>query len=372
MYYIGYYTPPGDVRISSPAANAKILSIAQALGENNIKVNILSTCTVASKKGFIPGRTLRLFENVKCRQYALYGTRPGLIRKIQHALANTRIFLTLLLRAKKGENVLMYHAIERSKAVLLAKKIRKFRLILEVEEVYANASQLRQDYIEKEQRILRAADAFIFPTTLLNDAVNHAQKPYAIIHGTYQAEPELEKPAEDGRVHVVYAGTLDPRKGGAMAAASAAKYLDEQYHLHILGFGNDALVRQMQDTVQALSRECKCKITYDGCLTGDEYKRFIQRCHIGLSTQNPNDQFNDTSFPSKILSYMANGLQVVSVRIPVVETSAVHPYMHYYDQQTPEGIAKAIMSVDMESRKGGRAVIRQLNEEFTQQVKSVL
>ncbi len=124
MYYIGYYTIPGDLRVSSPAANGKILSISQALAANGIKVNILSSCIVANRKGFIPGRRLELFPNVVCHQYTLYGAGSGLVRKIQHAAANIRVFLTLLFGAKKGENVLMYHAIERSKAVLMAKKLR--------------------------------------------------------------------------------------------------------------------------------------------------------------------------------------------------------------------------------------------------------
>ena len=38
MFYIGYYTTPNDVRISSPAANAKIISISEAFVANEISV----------------------------------------------------------------------------------------------------------------------------------------------------------------------------------------------------------------------------------------------------------------------------------------------------------------------------------------------
>ena len=108
----------------------------------------------------------------------------------------------------------------------------------------------------------------------------------------------------------------------------------------------------------AFQKSQKAKITYDGLLSGEEYIKFIQSCDIGLSTQNPNGKYNDTSFPSKILSYMANGLRVVSVRIPVVEESGIGKCVCYYDEQTPENIAKAIKSIDFseeyDSRKNHR------------------
>ena len=37
----------------------------------------------------------------------------------------------------------------------------------------------------------------------------------------------------------VYAGTYDPRKGGVLAAVAAGQYLDDKYHIHIIGFGDE-------------------------------------------------------------------------------------------------------------------------------------
>ena len=105
-------------------------------------------------------------------------------------------------------------------------------------------------------------------------------------------------------------------------------------------------------------------MSYDGLLSGEEYIRFIQSCDIVLSTQNPDAAFNATSFPSKILSYMANGLRVVSIRIPAIEQSAVGDALFYYDRQTSEEIAKAILSVDMNSSYDSRTLIHALDNAF--------
>ena len=371
MIYISYYTTPDDQRISSPAANAKTLSIARALRKNGHTVDILSTCTVAKKGGLIPGRRLRLQEGISCKQYALINTKIGPLRRLQYWFANFRLFVELLLKASKNDNVLFYHAIERSYPVLLAKKIKNFRLILEVEEIYSNALTLSEKLTRDEYRCLQSADAYIFSTVLLNSKIDTDNKPYAIIHGTYEAEPELERRLED-RIHVVYAGTLDPVKGGAGFAVEAARYLDESYHVHILGFGGDEQVEQIRIQISAVQNETECRVTYEGCILGEAYSRFIQKCHIGLSTQNAAGLFNDTSFPSKVLSYMANGLRVVSARLPVLETSAVNEELVYYERQTAQCIADAIRSVDFHEKYQPREKIRQLNRGFCEDLNTML
>ena len=69
---------------------------------------------------------------------------------------------------------------------------------------------------------------------------------------------------------------------------------------------------------------------------------------------------------------MANGLRVVSIRIPAIEKSAIGDYMYYYDKQTPEEIAKAIMRVDLNDGYNGREIIKKLDEKFTKELKGLL
>ena len=126
------------------------------------------------------------------------------------------------------------------------------------------------------------------------------------------------------------------------------------------------MVKQTIEEVNALG---KCKVTYDGLKSGDEYIKFIQSCHIGLSTQNPNASFNDTSFPSKVLSYMANGLRVVSVKIKVLETSSINDFLYYYQGEDPQKIAKAIMSVSVKDNYDSRSVIYKLDNAFSEKLR---
>ena len=138
--------------------------------------------------------------------------------------------------------------------------------------------------------------------------------------------------------------------------------------MHICGFWSESQIRSMKDKVEKLTETCKCDISYDGYLHGEEYISFLQTCDIGLSTQSPDGAFNATSFPLKILSYMSNGLRVVSIRIPAIENSAVGRYMKFYDIQDPNEIVKTIMSVNLQDRNEMRGVLRDSDSVFRERI----
>lgn len=164
---------------------------------------------------------------------------------------------------------------------------------------------------------------------------------------------------------------FDPTKGGA-AAAAAAEFLPEKYHVHILGFGTEEQKKQLQELIASVQKKTKCTLTYDGLKGGEEYIQFLQKCHIGLCTQIPDAKYTETSFPSKVLVYLANGLRVLSVRIPAVENSAVGGILYYYDNQSPQEIANAIMSIPMEEGYNSRQLLNQLDKDCENNLKRLM
>lgn len=381
MKYLVYYDTPAnqaDNRNYVLAATNKIDYICTALNRIGHSVQLISASATGNRRG-CSGKEINLSDQTSLKLFPCIGTGKLPKRLLGRILFKTRLFLYLLCHLKKDEPLLVYHSLGYAGLVRLLKKLKKFQLILEVEEIYADVNGREQDR-KKEYKLFSAADAFLFPTELLNDKINTGGKPHVLIHGTYQIEPDRKCNvfADDlhgigsEKIHCVYAGTFDPRKGGAIAAATAAEFLPEQYHIHIIGFGSEAQVRNMKELVEELARKCTCRITYDGLLGGEDYIKFLQSCDIGLSTQNPDAAFNATSFPSKILSYMANGLRVVSIRIPAIEDSAIGDYMYYYDQQTPEKIAEAIVHVNMSADGNSRKIIKELDMKFMKEIKILL
>lgn len=372
LIYVGYYDVnegKAENRNFVLSAANKMTYICRALNDIGYRVRLLSASATKNPTAF-PAKDVVISEHTTLH---LFKTSPwgSRWRRFYSVLSmQARLFFALM-RVPKKTPVMVYHSLALMHTVRLAKRLRRFPLILEVEEIYADVSQNTAKR-KRELRFFKCADAFVFPTALLHEAINRDRKPYAVIHGTYQCEPQLAERFDDRKIHCVYAGTLDPRKGGAVAATATASFLDARYHIHILGFGSDAEKRELQDQIRKLSAHTECTVTYDGVKSGEDYVRFLQSCDIGLSTQNPDAAFNATSFPSKILSYMANDLRVVSIRIPVIEGSAIGEYMYYYDEQTPQKIAEAIMAVDVHDAYDGRAVIRDLDVSFQKDIKNLL
>lgn len=382
IYYIGYYSDPSgnSKRKTAPAADTKMDYIISSLKKVGYDVEVLSFCVDDDRKSVFEKKSGYEIEKNGTRVvfFTNYTSKFRILRVIGRVLSWIKIRKYLCKKCLGNESkIVIYHSLGLLKVIDLFDKKKK-RFILEMEEIYADVigkTKLRK----KEVAAAHKANGYIFPTKMLNSEINDENKPFVIIHGTYQVEMDRkcrifnENLQTDGDkiIHCVYAGTFDPRKGGA-AAAAAAEFLPDDYHIHILGFGSDEEIRNMKDCISKVAKKSSAKVSYDGLLTGEDYIKFIQSCDIGLSTQNPDAAFNATSFPSKILSYLANGLRVVSIRIPAIEQSDVGDKLFYYDEQTPDQIANAILSVDMSQEYDSRRLIEQLSESFERELVEVL
>ena len=368
LIYLSYYSTNKENTFI--AAQNKIDYIASSLGKNSFQVEFVSA-SVTNSASIVLGKIQTIKDGVTLKTFDSLPSGNAIKRFIRrkHVYAQLKKYLKENLSA--GDTIIIYHSLGYYKLYKWLKEKLKVKIILEVEEIYSDVGKTRFVTRDKEVQSFSYADAYIFPTRLLDDVVNVDKKPSVIIHGTYCVEKECGQSFGDGKTHVVYAGTFDPRKGGVQAAA-AAEFLTGKYHVHILGFGSEEDKQNLLKTIADVSKKSECTVTYDGLKSGEGYIGFIQSCDIGLSTQNPDAAFNATSFPSKILSYMANGLRVVSIRIPAIEKSAIGDYMYYYDRQTPEEIAKAIIQVDLNDGYNGREIISKLDEKFTKEIADLI
>lgn len=344
----------------SPAGDMKSHYVSDVLTRIQKSVQIISMAETSAKKGFFPSVTIEHKNHSKLIVFWGFGKRNGIFRFLHRKLRCLQLIRYLFSLTPK-DIVVYYHSLGLDQTVRLMKRVIGFQLIEEVEEIYSDVTG-KKSARQREIEHMQCADAYIFPTELLNQTINQESKPYLIIHGTYRAEESRECVNNDNLIHVLYAGTLDPRKGGAAAAAAAA-FLPVGYCVHILGFGTKQEIESIKEIVQKNNSKNHAKVTYDGVLTGEDYTRFVQSCDIGLSTQNPDAEFNATSFPSKILSYLANGLHVVSIRIPAIEKSKVGDLLFYYEEQTPQDIASAILQVDVNKPYSSRERLKMLDVE---------
>lgn len=371
MKYIGYYPieeGPNIKRNSSPAGKSKMDYIIDLINRCNRKAEIISACD--STNGFVCGHRKELENGNTIQMFTSLGKRNKV-----YIVADFIIMRLQLLRAlmdiKRGEIVICYHSLGYAKLICLLHRIVKFKLVLEVEEIYQDVVQCGAKKARWERKIISEADGYILAAEALSKEIP-PDRPYIVVNGTYHAEPERYGSFNDGKIHCVYAGTFDPTKGGAAAAAAAAEFLPERYHVHILGFGTEEQKRQLLNQIASVQKKTKCGLSYDGLKTGEEYIRFLQKCQIGLCTQIPDAKYTETSFPSKVLVYLANGLRVLSVRIPAVESAEIGKVIFYYNNQSPVEIADAIQKITMDTPYNSRQLLRELDVQCGMNFKDLL
>lgn len=371
--YIGFYgsnLTVNENRNSFLAATNKMDYITNTIAKLGVEIEIISPSWTQNSKGVYSGKKIKMSNNIVYTCGPTFGAKSKITKYLRILFSWIWLIFYVIKNTTSQDVILVYHSLMLIVPVKLIRKFKKNILILEIEEIYQDVSKLSRFAQKQEYSFFDIADKYIFPTELLNQKLNAKNKSYVLISGTYQVEEIRNNKFNDGKIHAVYAGTFDPRKGGALAAA--AEYLPKNYHVHIIGFGSNDDKRVLLNSIDNISKNTEATVTYDGLLRGDEYINFLQKCDIGLSTQLPDAEYNETSFPSKILSYMANGLRVVSIRIKAIETSEVGHAVYYFDDPSPESIANAIVKVDLNENYESRDLIRMLDENFINNIEILL
>lgn len=358
---IHYDTPESKERRNySPAAAAKAEYLFSCFHRLGYRAEVLSASQTEETPG--KGSVRELEQGILLETLPSSGRGNGLHNALSTLFFRLTLYLRLLRFLQEGDTLWVYHSLPLMGPLRVLKRLRKFTLILEMEELYGDVLGSK-GIRNREIRFARLADGFLFPTEELNSRVNAGNKPYVVCHGPYRVNAAAPVSKEKG-VHVVYAGSAAPEKG-AFLAMDAAEYLPEGYHVHILTADTPAIRNHLA------RKHCKCTLGFHGILQGKAFMDLLGICRVGLCTQNPAAAFNDTSFPSKILTYLGSGLQVVCARIPAVEHSGVGAHLRYYEEPTPHAVAEAIV-LAAEKQEEGRPLLQTLDEAFLKAMEELL
>lgn len=372
IYYITYVKPDILAHLNlkvSPAGDQKSKYIAEVLDSFGEEYKIIDLAETTNKNGYYKSIEKPYLNNGQIMTFNGFGKPNRIFNKLHYYYTNYQLkrFLTNL---TSKDIVISYHSLLTAELFAKVKKKYDFKLVLELEEKYQDVVNCSNKLSFWEDEVIKAADGYILATEFLSNYIPNG-KPYVVCNGTYKIEHQRRKKRINNTIHCVYAGTFDPSKGGA-AAAAAAEFLGESYHMHILGFGSDEQINNIKNIIYNVSNRTKCKISYDGLKSGEEYIEFLQSCDIGLCTQIPDAQYVNTSFPSKILVYLANGLRVVSINIPAVKMSEIGDQLFYYNEQCSKEIAEAIEKVDLSTKFDPRRVLMELDKKLKVNLRSLI
>lgn len=345
IYYIGYYIDNEYIhQMKTVVSSISKMNYISSLLENEDSVTLISRSYSIINK-IMYSREKKIGDSSYLINFKSYWSFGRITQNLNRLYVNKQLESFCLKNIKSTDVVVIYHSTDDLKLIELLKQKIGCKIVLEVEEIYADVTN-DKDLKLRELKAFENCDGFIISVEELYQALK-IKKPYIVINGTYKPESLREVSFDDTKIHCIYAGTFDQTKGGALAAVKAAEFLPKQYHMHILGFGTEKQVENIKNEINKVQNKTNCILTYDGLKSGEEYIEFLQKCHIGLCTQIPDAKYVETSFPSKILVYLANGLRVLSVYIPTIANSKVGNLLYYYNEQNPQVIAQAIRKIDI-------------------------
>lgn len=211
VIYLGYYNSVMNVRNCSPAATTMMDYVAEAIDGLGYKVTIVSPASCNKKNPFV----IEKKDEVEIIYLPTYGETHFIFMKLIRYISKQRQLIQLLENMIDDNTILLvYHSMLYINILKRLRKRKKFRMILQVNEIY---SDVKDDKWKRKTELawINSADAYMFSTDLLSSEIVDKRKPYLVCLGTYKEELVLEgnnKGKEE--VHVIYAGTFDSTKGG--------------------------------------------------------------------------------------------------------------------------------------------------------------
>lgn len=377
IHYIGFYSKsdnPHNFR-SFPAAETKMDYIISALKEGGFSVSILALGETVSKNKFFSQKKLNIDEQEKIQYVSSFSNTSFILKFLSRTWLLMQLLYYLLFVVEKNGDVLYYHTYATMRVVKIAKLLKKFTLILEVEEIYQAAWKGSDKKIKKEIRYLKNGNKYIFVNEIMPKKLCIGNRPFAVCYGDYRTNTNRLLAAKDNDIiNIVYAGVLGNENSDVALAIETIKFLPLKFQMHILGYGSDQDIVYVKNRIKDInSIYGKQRVYYHGKLSGQEYLNFLSTCHIGLSTRVLTDDYSDYTFPSKVLVYLGNNLRTVSSLLNCIVKSKVSESIYFFKESNPQSVAQTILKIDLnDNTKQGIEVLKKLDLDFINQISYVL
>lgn len=368
MKYICEYKIPvenKENRYFTLSSNDKLDYILSAIFQVEKEIDIISPSHTLHCKGKFKSRKDRLNSNCFVVSGPTFGTHSAIGRMVHKCFTLLWLTIYLLVNCNRNETVFVYHSVFTILPLLIVKKIKKIKIVNEVEEIFYLLENKSTGWRCKlEKSIFRKSEAFIFASKQLESICNKQSKAFIIANGNYSAVPKIiVENKDDEKIKIVYAGLIEKDKV-AFKSVDIARYLPEDYEIHIIGYGKEDDVNYLISYIQEVNQISDCKVYYDGLKRGNEYTEYLQGCCFGICPLTEDRNYQEVCFPSKITSYMKNGLHVVTTENQVVRTSEYGPFITYVPAESPLAFADVIKKLKIDELKDSRDVVAELNQRF--------
>lgn len=370
--YIGFYDLPtkSNERVSTLSGINKMDYITEAVIKAGYKVNIVSPSWGVDSlidKSNLKSKHITINENKYVTLFPTLRTGKGFFKPFKILYSLTYLFFWLLRNVKKNERILVYHSPSLSFPLLAAKTIKSFSIVLEVEEIYAEVWPKKRSLKKWEWRLINVADFYICASDLLANKLGENKS--IVVYGSYKL-PELKSSTyKRSGINLIYAGSIDTVKGGVFKAIESMTYLNDDYNLHICGYGSDEQIENIINIIKKINQSLgRDACVFHGKLLGEPFTNILNSCDIALNPQIEGD-YMTTAFPSKILTYLSHNLHVLSTNIESVKVSVLAPCINFSKNDSAIEIAKTIRKINIEKNNDNKQIVSDLETKLIKDMK---
>ena len=348
VHYIGWYITPNDwgkYKCAIPGM-MKMRYVANQIQNAGCELHILSLVDKQAKGLY--GCYDTVFEGKHIHYMAGGSTKGELTLRLNNIIKHLTFILYILFKTSKKDLIVLYHSYYYTKLLAKLQRFIKRDIVIEVEEIYGYTAVGDAPWVNDEIAQIKKFKKF----TCVNDGIPQVLglKPedYVVVYGCGVFLDRTADRFNDGKIHVVYSGTIENRKQGAPTAIEAARCLTSEYVLHVSGYARDqndvvTIKKRIAEINEELGEE---RIRYEGFLSEEDLDKLLFSCHIGLSPNVLRPNFANSTFPSKIVNYMCHDLSVVISYATAYDFPISEGWV-FYHEQTPECIAEAIMEAEV-------------------------
>ena len=208
VLYVGYYDilrNGRQVRNYSLAAAKKMNFVFESVAELGYHVDVVSPSFIKTRDNVKVKQTREKLEpNVDLVLTPSWGAKNKISRIARVLYSNFWLFSYLLKNTQKNTPVLVYHNYALALPVLVAQKIKKFHLILEIEEQYSMVWKLTPYQKWKENVLLKKGKKDTLVVSELLAEKLGVENPI-VSYGSYSAFKGTipERTAGDGKIKLV-------------------------------------------------------------------------------------------------------------------------------------------------------------------------
>lgn len=335
MKYLGFYDIDSndESRIRPISSKNKMEYVFQTLNKAGIYVEVISPSWTL-KKTYFPSRLSNISKNTSLK----VGPTIPYTKNVSQIWSLIWYFLYLFFSINKNETIIVYHSLSLIPIIKLLKFFKKIKVILEVEEIYGEVLNKSNRAKEIEIKYIKKMDSRIFVSDLLKEKVGISSD--IVLYGSYTSKNfNLNRISKS----MVYAGSIDQLKGGAFVSVELMKFIEDQrITLNILGTGTDSEISKLKSKIREVNIQKKYEaVKFLGLKTGEEFDEIMNTFEFGLNLQNQGD-YMDTAFPSKIITYLSYGLQIISSNIRSIQIS---PFSNEIDFVNINDLKKAASQI---------------------------